>query len=94
MTFYDVMKLKNNLLIGQKTMWEKDKLLVKSNFPFSHNVFQDLLQQTGLMLLLFGNGLKQSRFELYNELWGITFTVNMTFGRNHCKGFLLLPSDS
>ena len=25
---------------GKKTLWEKEKLLVTSNFSFSHNVFQ------------------------------------------------------
>ena len=28
-----------NYLIEQKTLWEKEKLLVASNFSFSHNVF-------------------------------------------------------
>ena len=38
-TSQNVMNLKNSPLIGQKTMWEKEKLLVKSNFAFSHNDF-------------------------------------------------------
>ena len=38
-TFQNMMKLENNLPIGQKTLWEKEKLLVTSNFSFSHKVF-------------------------------------------------------
>ena len=30
-------------LIDLKTLWEKEKLLVKSNFSFSHNVFKSCL---------------------------------------------------
>ena len=29
----------NECHIGQKTLWEKEKLLVTSNFSFFHNVF-------------------------------------------------------
>ena len=31
---------------GQKTLWEKEKLLLTSNFSFSHSVFKGLLLQT------------------------------------------------
>ena len=31
---------------GKKTLWEKEKLLVTSNFSFSHSVFKRLVQQT------------------------------------------------
>ena len=30
----------------QKTMWEKEKLLIMSNFSFSHSVFKRLVLQT------------------------------------------------
>jgi hypothetical protein len=42
----------------KKTLWEKEKLLIMSNFFLSRNAFQSCLQQTGPMSLLFGNGLK------------------------------------
>ena len=29
-----------------KTLWKKEKLLVKSNFSFSHSVFKRLVQET------------------------------------------------
>ena len=32
-----------NALIESKTLWEKEKLLVTSNFCFSHNVFKSCL---------------------------------------------------
>ena len=40
-----------------KTLWEKEKLLVTSNFPFSHSVFKRLLLQTRKKKGLFGKGL-------------------------------------
>ena len=38
-------------------MWEKEKLLVTSNFSFSHSVFKRLLLQTHKIQGLFGKGL-------------------------------------
>ena len=46
-----------NYLNGQKTMWEKEKLLVTSNFTFFHSVFKRLLLQTRKNQGLFGKGL-------------------------------------
>ena len=34
--------MENKYNIGQKTFWEKEKLLVTSNFFFSYNVFLQL----------------------------------------------------
>ena len=31
---------------GKKTLWEKEKLLIASNFSFSHSAFKRLLLQT------------------------------------------------
>ena len=42
---------------GQKTLWEKEKLLVTSKFSFSHSVFKRLVLQTRKNLGLFGKGL-------------------------------------
>ena len=41
----------------QKTLWEKEKLLVTSNFSFSHSVFKRLILQTHKNQGLFGKGL-------------------------------------
>ena len=42
----------------KKTLWEKEKLLVTSNFSFSHGVFKRLVLQTRKNQGLFGKGLK------------------------------------
>ena len=42
-----------------KTLWEKEKLLVTSNFSFSHSVFKGLEQQTRKNQGLLGKGLKK-----------------------------------
>ena len=42
----------------EKTLWEKEKLLVTSNFSFSHSVFRRPLLQTRKNQGLFGKGLK------------------------------------
>ena len=39
-------------------MWEKEKLLVTSNFSFSHSVFKRLVSQRRQKVSLCGNGLK------------------------------------
>ena len=36
------MKMAESYLKGKKTLWEKEKLLVMSNFSFSHSVFKRL----------------------------------------------------
>ena len=43
--------------MGKKTMWEREKLLVTSNFSFSHSVFKGLVMQTRKNQGLFGKGL-------------------------------------
>ena len=40
-----------------KTLWEKEKLLVTSNFSFSQSVFKRLVMQTRKNQGLFGKGL-------------------------------------
>ena len=41
----------------KKTLWEKEKLLITSNFSFSHSVFKRLVLQTHKNQGLFGKGL-------------------------------------
>ena len=43
---------------GKKTLWEKEKLFVMSNFSFYHSVFKRLVQQTCKNQGLFGKGLR------------------------------------
>ena len=60
---------------GKKTLWEKEKLRVMSNFSFSNSVFKRLvdLLQTRKNQGLFGKGLNMLSFrhifftEEYNE---------------------------
>ena len=50
-----------------KTLWEKEKLLLTSNFSFSHGVFKRLLLQTRKNQGLFGKELnmaEQLKFHL------------------------------
>ena len=51
------MKLAKSSLKGEKTLWEKKKLLVTSNFFFSHSVFKSLVLQTRKNQGLFGKRL-------------------------------------
>ena len=44
-------------LKGYKTLWEKEKLLVTSNFSFFHSVYQRPVPQTRKNQGLFGKGL-------------------------------------
>ena len=53
---------------GQKTLWEKEKLLVTSNFSFSHSVFQRLVLQTRKIQGLFGEGLIYLLFKGKDDL--------------------------
>ena len=49
-------------MIGQKTLWKKEKMLVTSIFSFSCNVFKRLLFLTHENQGLFGKGLKKCSF--------------------------------
>ena len=39
------MKMEESSLKGQKTLWEKEKLLITSNFSFSQSVFKRLVSE-------------------------------------------------
>ena len=49
-------------------MWEKEKLLVMSNFSFSHSVFKRLVSQGRQKVSLCGNGLNQL-YGMSHALW-------------------------
>ena len=57
MTNSYLMKIAESSPNGQKTLREKEKLLVTSNFFFSHSVFESIVQQTRKNQGLFGKGL-------------------------------------
>ena len=52
----------------KKTLWEKEKLLIMSNFSYSHSVFKRLVQQTRKNQGLFGKDLK-------NQVYNVDFTI-------------------
>ena len=51
------LKWKKVIQMGKKTRWEKEKLLVTSNFSFSHCVFKRLVSKGHQKVSLCGNGL-------------------------------------
>ena len=46
---------------GKKTLWEKEKLLITSNFSFSDSVFKRLVSQGRQKVSLCGNGLWKTK---------------------------------
>ena len=50
---------------GLKTLWVKEKLLVTSNFSFSHNVFKRFVLQTCKNQGLCGKGLNRAGYSSY-----------------------------
>ena len=60
MTILNLMKIVESSLNlnKEKTLWVKEKLLVMSNFSFSHSVFKGLVSQGRQKVSLCGNGLK------------------------------------
>ena len=56
MTIINLIKMADSLSEGQKILWEKEKLLVMSNFFFSQSVFKRLVLQTCKNQGLFGKG--------------------------------------
>ena len=58
MIISNLMKMAENSLNGWKTLWEKEKLFLRSNFSFSHSVFKRLVRHTRKNQGLFGNELR------------------------------------
>ena len=56
-TISSLMKMVESYPNRKKTLWEKEKLLVTSNFSFSRSVFKNLKLQTGKNQGSFGKGL-------------------------------------
>ena len=54
------MKMEESYPFGWKTLWEKEKMLVTSNFSFSHSVFKRLVSQGRQKVSVCGNGLKNT----------------------------------
>ena len=63
--------------MDSKTLWEKEKLLVMSNFSFSHSVFKRLVLQTCKNQGLFGKGLNEN---IYIPLFNLAQVLELVFG--------------
>ena len=64
MTISNLTKMKENYPNRKKMLWEKEKLLITSNFSFSHSVFKRLVSQGRQKVSLCGNGLKKKPGEV------------------------------
>ena len=60
-TILILMKMAESSPNEKKRLWEKEKLLVTSNFSFSHSVSKRLVQQTHKNQVLFGKELKKKK---------------------------------
>ena len=59
--------MENKYYIGLKTLWEKEKVLVTSNFSFSRNVFHSYISSLRQNATLHGNGLKCQIIEIVDS---------------------------
>ena len=73
---------------GWKTQWEKEKVLVTSNFSFSHSVFKSLVQQTHKNQGLFGKRLIRLPF---HSTWLIA-TLQVKGDMYETNHFTVLPT--
>ena len=62
-TILNLIKMAESSPNREKTLREKEKLLVTSNFSFSHSVFKRLVLQTHKNQGLFGKGLKNKSID-------------------------------
>ena len=72
----NLMTMAGSSLKGKKTLWEKEKLLIMSNFSFSHSVFKRPVLQTRKNLGLFGKVLRHLTFMRLKAKFSIIWTVN------------------
>ena len=72
--------MKNKCHIGWKTLSEKEKLLIPSNFSFLHNVFHSYISLVHQNAALSGNGLKLSQ----NNVLDIFPQTKTTLFNNPC----------
>ena len=72
--FQNFMKMTENSKNGWKTLWEKEKLLVRSNFSFSHSVFKRPVLPTRKNQGLFGKGLKLHIFHCLKNILSLVWS--------------------
>ena len=71
--------------MGTKTLWEKKKLLVTSNFFFSCSVFERLVLQTRKNQGLFGKGLYGTYKQNFNFLFTFILSPANAFNLDQLK---------
>ena len=82
-TILNLMKMAESSQKGLKTLWEKEKMLVTSNF-FSHHVFKRPLLQTSNNKRLYRKGLKCVVWYLCDivKVWGLaSYKIVLYFQR-------------
>ena len=77
------MKMAESSPNGSKTMWEKERLLVTSNFSFSCSFFKRLLLQTRKNQVLFGKGLKSQDLLWEKEKILVRYTILSSFSEKN-----------
>ena len=63
--------------------WKKEKLLVTSNFSFSHSVFERLVLHTHKNQGLFGKGLKRDDSQTNSQTYSKVQSSLTSDGQNH-----------
>ena len=64
-TIFKFVKNRGKFSKGKKTLWKMEKLLIMSNFSFSHSVFKILVLQTPKNKGVFEKGLHSWQYLLY-----------------------------
>ena len=78
--------MKNKCHTGWKTLWEKEKLLVTSNFSFSHIVFHRYISSMRQKTVLCGNNYSDG----LNATWQALVTSNFSFSHNVFHSYISL----
>ena len=77
----------------QKILWEKEKLLITSNFSFSNSVFKRLVSQGRQMVSLCGNGLySQRQIQSFEKLEMLNFVCKFVYYRQILTDMPILGS--
>ena len=87
--------MKKKCQIGWKTLREKEKLLVTSNFSFSHNVFHSYISLEHKNAVLCGNGLIHQICRKYLSQVGLHSPPRLTKAETFCfQSIFYMAKDS
>ena len=87
-TISNLIKMEESFSNGLKTLGEKEKLVVTSNFSFSHSVYKRLVLQTHKNRGLFGKGLRVMR-----QFWFTKVCFAFILSLVHWLFFILIPAN-